>query len=316
MRVVFFGTPDFAVPSLAALLAAGIDVAAVVTQPDRPRTRSHSTLLPPPVKQRAQAAGIPVLQPERPREPLFYEQLRALDADLGVVVAYGHVLRPELLEIPRLGLVNVHASLLPRWRGAAPIQWALLSGDAETGVTIMRIESGLDTGAVWHERDTAISELDTATTLTARLAELGAEALLEALPRIAAGATPTPQDNVGATHAPKVTRDTARIRWDQPSAAVSCRIRAMDGAPGAWTTLAGAEIKVYGTATPGAQQATPSRDAANLPGTIISTGSAPVVVTGDHGAVEIGEVQPAGKRRMAAAEWLRGANLPDGARFE
>ena len=246
MRVVFFGTPAFAVPSLSALLDSGFDVAAVVTQPDRPKGRSHSTLVPPPVKVRAREAGIPVLQPERPRGDTFYNEIRALRADLGVVVAYGHLLTPELLAIPRLDCVNVHASLLPRWRGAAPIQWALLSGDQETGVTIMRVEAGLDTGAVWHERDTAISEVDTVATLTGRLSILGAEALLEALPRIDAGAVPRSQDHVGATHAPKIDRDLARIRWDESSRAVSCRIRAMDPAPGAWTTIGPAEIKLFG----------------------------------------------------------------------
>ncbi len=244
MRIVFFGTPAFAVPSLTALLESGFDVAAVVTQPDRPKGRSHSTLVPPPVKVRATEAGIEVLQPEFPRGDAFYDAIRSCNADLGVVVAYGHLLRPELLEIPRLGCVNVHASLLPRWRGAAPIQWALLSGDPETGVTIMRVEKGLDTGAVWHERDTAISDSDNCATLTERLSQLGAEALIEALPRIEAGAEPRAQDDVGATHAAKIGRDVARIRWDESAHAVSCRIRAMDPAPGAWTTVAGADMQV------------------------------------------------------------------------
>jgi methionyl-tRNA formyltransferase len=311
MRVVFFGTPDFAVPNLAALLGAGVDVAAVVTQPDRPRTRSHSTLQPSPVKSRALDAGIPVLQPERPRDDAFYGQLRALNPDLGVVVAYGHLLRPELLAIPPLGFVNVHASLLPRWRGAAPVHWALLSGDQETGVTIMRVETGLDSGAIWHERDTAISDVDTAATLTERLSLLGAEALLEALPRIAGGAAPVPQDDVGATRAPKITRDLARIRWTQSATAVSCRIRAMDSTPGAWTTVGGADIKIHG-ARVGVRSHTTVHEA----GTIIDAGSAVAVITQEQGIVEIREVQPAGKRRMPAAEWLRGANLADGARFE
>jgi methionyl-tRNA formyltransferase len=310
MRVVFFGTPEFAVPSLAALLDAGVDVAAVVTQPDRPRTRSHSTLLPSPVKSRALATGIPVLQPERPRDEPFYHQLRELHVDIGVVVAYGHVLRPELLAIPRLGCVNVHASLLPRWRGAAPVQWALLSGDQDTGVTIMRVEAGLDTGAIWHERDTAISDIDTAATLTGRLSQLGAEALLEGLPRIASGAEPRAQDDVGATHAPKITRDIARIRWSESATAVSCRIRAMDPAPGAWTTIDGADIKVYG-ARAGAR----AHLTAHEPGTIIDAGVAVVVIAEDQGVVEIREVQPAGKRRMPAIEWLRGAKLPGVAQF-
>lgn len=313
MRVVFFGTPQFAVPSLTALLDAGIDVAGVVTQPDRPRGRSHSSARPSPVKSRALAAGIPVLQPARPRGEAFERQLRDLAADLAVVVAYGHLLRPEILAIPRFAFVNVHASLLPRWRGAAPIQWALLSGDPETGVTIMRVEAGLDMGAVWHERDTAISDRDTTGTLTDRLSHLGAEALLEALPRIVAGAEPVAQDEVGATHAPKIDRGLARIRWDESAAAVSWRIRAMDPAPGAWTTIGNTEIKAF--AAVGAQHAVPPDRPTAMPGTIISTGTTVGVATND-GTVEIREVQPAGKRRMPATEWLRGANLPPGARFE
>jgi len=201
---------------------------------------------------------------------------------------------------------------LPRWRGAAPIQWALLSGDPETGVTIMRVEAGLDTGAIWHERDTAISDIDTAATLTERLAGLGAEALLEALPRIASGAVPTAQDAVGATHAPKIDRAVARIRWDEPARAVSCRIRAMDPAPGAWTTIGGTEIKVFGvklgagSRKPG-DGAAPGRIAGSVDGIAVTTGA---------GDVEIAEVQPSGRRRMPASEWLRGANLTSDARFE
>ena len=307
-RVIYFGTPDFAVPALSALIKSGADVVAVVTQPDRPRTRSHSTLMPSPVKVCAAEAGIPVLQPERPRGDEFLDQLRALNADVGVVVAYGHLLPPELLAIPRFGCVNVHASLLPRWRGAAPIQWALLSGDPETGITIMRVEKGLDTGAVWHERETAIGDTDTAATLTERLSNLGAEALLEALPRIVAGAEPRRQDDVGATHAPKIDRALARIRWDESAHAVSCRIRAMDPAPGAWTIVGDAEIKVYG-AVVGAQPSAP------LHGSIRSSDGRVTVGTGD-GCVTITDVQPAGRRRMPASEWLRGANLSPDVRFE
>lgn len=327
MRVVFFGTPDFAVPSLASLINTA-DVAAVVTQPDRPRGRSHSTLAPSPVKQRALEAGIPVLQPDRPRDSQFYQQVRELQPDIAVVVAYGHLLRPELLAIPRLGFVNVHASLLPRWRGAAPIQWAILSGDAETGVSIMRVEEGLDTGAVWHKRVTAISGIDTSATLFERLAHLGAEALIGAMPGIASGASPVAQGATGVTHAPKVDRNLARIRWDEPAAAVSCRIRAMDPAPGAWTTVGGAETKIFGAAVrsslfavpheptnPGAEQPRANSEQ-RAPGTITATSDTILVSTGDAGAVAISQVQPAGKRRMSAAEWWRGAGLPAGARFE
>ena len=307
MRVVFFGTQQFAVPSLSALLEADVEVAAVVTQPDRPAGRSHSLLIPPAVKQAAQASGLPVWQPEQPRDTAFYQRVRDLHPDLGVVVAYGHLLRPELLEIPRFGLVNVHASLLPRWRGAAPIQWALLSGDADTGVSIMRLESGLDTGPVWQQAHTAIATDDTTGTLTDRLSRLGATTLVDTLSRVALGEPPAPQVEDGVTHAPKVHRELARIRWDEPASVVSCRIRAMDPAPGAWTVIHGAEIKLFG-ARAGPPATAPA-------GAITVDANRLVVATGDGGTVEVAHVQPAGKRRLPAAEWLHGAHLADEPRF-
>jgi methionyl-tRNA formyltransferase len=310
MRVVFFGTPQFAVPSLAALLDAGIEVAAVVTQPDRASGRSHSTLTPPPVKIFAERAGLPVWQPERPRGDLFLQQFRSADAELGVVVAYGHLLPPELLAAPPLGLVNIHASLLPRWRGAAPIQWAMLTGDAETGVGVMRIEAGLDTGAVWLQRATPIDDNDTAATLTDRLSSLGAEALLDALPDIAAGVAPRPHDPAGATHASKVDRALARIRWDETARLVSCRIRAMDPHPGAWAVHRGVDIKLFGP-----KMVPSGNTSVDGPGMIESIDGNLVVRT-TAGALQIDQVQPAGRKRMPAREWLRGIELPPSSRFE
>jgi len=309
MRVVFFGTPEFAVPSLSALLEAYADVVAVVTQPDRPASRSHSRLVPPPVKRTALAADLAVWQPEQPRDAEFYQQVRDLRPDLGVVVAYGHLLRPELLAIPRFGLVNVHASLLPRWRGAAPIQQAILAGDAETGVSIMRLETGLDTGAVWRQASVAIAPDDTAGTLADRLSHLGAATLVETLSRVALGEEPDAQAAEGITHAPKIHRDDARIRWDEAASAVSCRIRAMDPSPGAWTTIDGTEIKIFGG------RVIP-HDAAPA-GTIVRATNQLIVATGDRdSAVEVAEVQPAGKRRLSATDWLRGAHLAADARFQ
>lgn len=307
MRVVFFGTPDFAVPSLQALLAAGTDVALVVTQPDHGQGHLHRTPRPPAVKLVAEAAGLAIAQPERPRGEEFYQQLRDLNADLGVVVAYGHLLRPELLAIPRLGFVNVHASLLPRWRGAAPIHWSLLAGDRETGVAIMRVEAGLDTGAIWHTRTHQLAPSDTTGSLFQLLASLGAEALVEALPAIERGDAPIVQDDAAATVAPKVTREIARIRWDEPAAAVSGRIRAMDPRPGAWTTLGGHEIKCFAPRV--------LSDAVDHPGSVLDTDHHLVVACG-NGTLEIAEVQPAGKRRMTALDWIRGSGVAPGARFE
>ena len=334
MRVVFFGTPSFAVPSFEALRQAGVEVVAAVSQPDRPRGRSHSTLLPCPVKAAAMASGVPVLTPDNPRDPDFMAALALLAPDLGVVVAYGHLLRPALLAIPRLGLVNVHASLLPRWRGAAPIHWAIKSGDAQTGVSIMRVEAGLDSGAVWHQRSIAIGAGDTTGMLFERLATLGAEALIEALPRIAAGEQPVPQDESRATHAPKIDRAMARIDWTMPVAEVSAQIRAMDPAPGAWTTVAGRDVKMFynnrerskvkgepadSTVSPFTfHDATVSPftfHPGTTPGTIQQHDGLLLAACSD-GWLPLGEVTPAGGKRMPALTWYRGAQLPDGAAFQ
>jgi methionyl-tRNA formyltransferase len=305
MRIVFFGTPDFAVPSLETLLRRKDDVAAVVTQPDRPRGRSHSTLAPPPVKTRALAAGLPVLQPNRPTGPEFESALRDLAPDLGVVVAYGHILKPAVLGIPRLGMVNVHASLLPRHRGAAPIQYAILEGDPETGVTVMQMEAGLDSGPMVHRLATPIAPGETARELTARLASLGARALDEALDRIAAhGLTAEPQDGARATFAPKIDRATARIVWTESAERCACRIRAFDPVPGAWTTLDGADLKCF------LPEVATGRGAA---GTVLAADDRLMIAAGG-GAVSIAEVQPAGKQRMPVAAWLRGHPIQPGAR--
>lgn len=297
MRIVFFGTPSFAVPSLEALLARGEEVAAVVTRPDRPRGRSHSTLLPSPVKARALAAGLKVLEPDRPAGESFVAGLADLRPDLGVVVAYGHILTRGVLAVPRLGMINVHASLLPRLRGAAPIPWAILNGDRETGITIMQMDEGLDSGPVLHRLATPIGAEETGGELALRLATLGARALGEALDRIAAGtSTPEPQDHSAATYAPKIDRATARIDWSEPAERCAARIRAFDPVPGAWTTLHGTDLKCFRpTPVPGE----------GPPGSVIEAAGRLVVAAG-RGAVAVGEVQPAGRARMPASAWLRG----------
>lgn len=306
MRIIFFGTPEFADASLRALLRAGHEVVGVVTQPDRPQGRSRSALIPPPVKTSALEAGIPVLQPERPMGDLFLAALRRLEPDLGVVVAYGHILRPEVLALPRLGLINVHASLLPKLRGAAPIQWAIANGDTETGVSIMRMDAGMDTGPVYLRVPTPVTTEDTGGSLAARLAELGTQALLETLNDLVRGqAVPEPQDEALATFAPKLTRETARIDWSQDAATVARRIRAFDPAPGAWTTLDGADVKLFGA------RATP---ASGMPGTVLDAGER-LVIAAARGAVDIAEVQPAGRRRMAVGQWARGRGVEPGRRL-
>ncbi len=311
MRIAFFGTPDFAVPSLRALLGEGFDVAAVVTQPDRPHGRSRSNLVPPPVKVVAQEEGIPLLQPENPNTEEFFAELQgAGPIDLGVVVAYGHILKPALLELPGSGMVNVHASLLPRLRGAAPIEHAILEGMEETGVSIMQMEAGMDTGPVLHTVSTPIAPDETGGELTVRLAEIGALALVEALALSEVEATHlVHQDDERATYAPKITRELAQIRWEEPSEMVARQTRAFDPRPGAWTSLNGREIKLFGP------KPADEWETDEVPGQVVETDPALVIATGD-GALQFLDVQPAGKHRMAAREWLRGRGCKKGDRFE
>ena len=305
MRVVFFGTPEFAVPSLEALLGEGFDVVAAVTQPDKPQGRSRSTAVPPPVKTAAEAEDVPVLQPERPSDPAFIERLRALAPDVGVVVAYGHILRRDLLALPRLGMINLHPSLLPELRGAAPVEWAILNGLKRTGVTIMRMDEGLDSGPILLQIPHDIDPEATGGELSEHLSEMGAQALVEALALFETGLEPHPQEQARATYAPKLTRETAHIRWADPAERVARLIRGLDPRPGAWTELDGREVKLFGA------RLVEDRGA---PGEIRTTSDGLRIATG-QGAVQVGEVQPAGKARMAAAEWLRGRGAQAGKRF-
>lgn len=305
MRIAFFGTPEFAVPSLRALLEEGFEVAGVVTQPDRPRGRSRSQLLPPPVKAVALEEGLPVLQPERPVGD-FAAQLAALEADLGVVVAYGHILKPDVLATPRRGMINVHASLLPHLRGAAPIQWAILNGLETTGVSIMQMEAGLDSGPVYHTIETEVAADETGGELTVRLAELGAAALVESLMLVGGGAVePVPQDHARATFAPKITRALARLDWSKDAATLARTVRAFDPEPGAWALLDGQEVKLFGGR---------AVNALGAAGEVLSAGTALVLGTG-IGALEVTEVQPAGKRRMPVGDWVRGRGVAVGQRL-
>jgi methionyl-tRNA formyltransferase len=312
--VVFFGTPEFAVPSLRALVGEGFDVRAVVTQPDRPQGRSRSTLVPPPIKDVATAENIEVLQPERPTEPAFLDRLTAIKPDVGVVVAYGHILRSELLAIPRLGMVNVHPSLLPELRGAAPVEWAILRGLDKTGVTIMQLDTGMDSGPVLHQIPHHIAPGTTGGELSEHLAEMGAQALVEALALWEQGSLrPVPQDHTRATFAPKLTRELARIEWDKPAAVAMRQTLALDPRPGAWTLLSAegegggesVEVKLYvGQVVEGQ----------GSPGEVLQADGRLVVATG-AGALELAEVQPAGKARMPVADWIRGRGIARGRRF-
>jgi methionyl-tRNA formyltransferase len=309
MRVLFWGTPEFATPALRALLGEGFDVAGVVTQPDRHIGRSRSSLEPSPVKRVAEVEGLPILQPERPRGDDFVAQVRALKPDLSVVVAYGHILPQTIIDLPALGTVNIHASLLPRLRGAAPIQGAILQGLTETGVSIMRMVQELDAGPVVHRVTTPIAEDETYGELSLRLSELGALALVEALALLALGkAEEEAQEESLATYAPKIEREMARIDWTQTAEEVGRVIRGYDPKPGAFSALRESEVKLFG-----ARLAPGTRDADA--GEVLGIDGAGMTVACGFGALRILAVQPSGKRRMTPDDWMRGRGIAQGDRF-
>ncbi len=297
MRVVFMGSPDFAVPSLEALLQRH-DVALVVTQPDKPAGRGGK-LTPPPVKVVAERAGVPVIQPASARKPEVAEQLRATGAELGVVVAYGKILPRAVLEAFPRGCINVHGSILPAYRGAAPIQRAVMSGDPETGVAIMQLDEGMDTGPVLLERRVPITDDDTAGSVFARLAPLGAEALIEAIACLDL-LVPLPQDGTRATHAPMLTKADGAIDFARPAAAVAAWIRGVDPWPGATVTLRGQPLKIFGA------KATEGQGA---PGTVLAIDARGVVVACAEGAVAIAEWQAPGRKRLSAAQFAQGRGV-------
>lgn len=312
MRVLFWGTSTFAIPSLRALVEEGFEVAAVVTQPDRPVGRSRSTAVPPPVKQCAAAEGIPVLQPETPRGEAFLRELEALAPELSVVVAYGHILPRAVIELPPKGTVNVHASLLPKLRGAAPIQAAIREGFIETGVTIMRMVPALDAGPIILQARTPIAPDETAGELELRLSELGALALIEALTLLSIGqASERAQDESAATYAGKIERPMTRIRWEEGCGVVARLIRAYDPRPGAFTTLRGAEVKLFG-----AVETDEAGDEGSARyGQVLAIDDRGMLVACGDGAVRIAYAQPAGKRRLAVQDWARGRGVAVGERF-
>ncbi len=308
LRVVFWGTPEFATPALRALIGEGFDVVGAVTQPDRPRGRSRSTLDPSPVKQVAVSESIPVLQPEKPRDPVFLEQLAALAPDVNVVVAYGEILPRAAIDLPRHGTLNIHGSLLPRYRGAAPIQAAILDGLDETGITIMQMVPALDAGPMLLKLTTPVAPDETYGELALRLSELGAGGIVQALSLLSMGALPPePQDDAAATYAPKITREMARIDWTAPSEQIGRAIRAYDPAPGAFTTLGGADVKLFGS------RAVPERQ--GEPGEVIEVEEHGMLVGCGTGAVRIAYVHPAGRRRVAALDWHQGRGVAVGDRF-
>jgi methionyl-tRNA formyltransferase len=313
LRVLFWGTSEFAVPSFRSLAGEGFEVVGVVTQPDRASGRSRSRLTAPPVKLAALDQGIePVLQPEKPRGEDFLAQLRALEADLSVVVAYGHILIDEVISLPRLGTVNVHASLLPKLRGAAPIRAAIRDGLNETGVTIMRMVKGLDAGPIILQARTPVAPDETYGELHLRLSELGALALVEAVTLLELGqASEREQHHDSATYAPKIDRDATRIRWNEGNSVVARHIRAFDPVPGALARMRDSDVKLFG-----ARPTDIAGDEGGVAfGQVISIDAEGMLVACGDGAVRIADVQPAGKRRMPVAEWSRGRGVQPGDRF-
>jgi methionyl-tRNA formyltransferase len=296
LRVVFMGSPEFAIPTLREL-ASHYQVVGVITQPDRPAGRGR-VLTPPPIKRLAQEIGIETIQPERLREAEAQERLQAWAPDLVVVTAFGQILRKRVLELPRLGCINVHASLLPRWRGAAPIQAAILNGDALTGATIMQMDPGVDTGPVLSQESMAILPEDTAGSLSERLAEAGAQLLLRTLPAYLAGELqPMAQEESHATYAPMLTKEEGLLEFSQPALALERRVRAYNPWPGAYLPWLGGVLKVH--------KAYVGQYAAQ-PGQRLVVDGLPAVGAG-QGCLVLDEVQPAGKKAMSGKDFLRGA---------
>ena len=311
MRILFAGTPPFAAAALDALAEAGHDIVLVLTQPDRPAGRGMK-LTPSAVKQAAQARGLPLYQPASLRTPEAQAELAVVDADVMVVAAYGLILPPAALDLPRFGCLNIHASLLPRWRGAAPIQRAILAGDTETGISIMQMDAGLDTGAVLAKTVVAIRETDTAASLHDTLAAAGAKAIVAALANYPA-LVPEAQDDTQATYAAKLTKEEAKLDWRQPADVLARAVRAYNPAPGAWTLLDGATLKVWSTQVAAGPDADPLRAE---PGEVLQAEADRLVVACGSGALVLQEIQPAGGKRMSAAAFLAGRPLPAGTRFD
>ena len=309
LRVVFFGTPAFAVPTLQRLIDSRHIVCGVVTQPDRPRGRGHH-VADPPVKALAVERGLPVLQPARLKDPAFVVELRGWRPDIGVVAAYGKLIPDDLLALPRLGMINVHASLLPRYRGAAPIQRAIIDGESVTGVTIMRIETLLDAGAMLAKVTRPIGPADTSDVVERDLAQLGADLLLEVLEQVAAGTQQEErQDFMLATFAPRLTKAEGVIDWSLPAAYIHNRVRGLHPWPHASTHLDGARVIILRTHVDAGTTDAP-------PGTVVDVSrDAIYVATGHAGRIAIEQLQPEGRRPMSAREFAAGHTLKPGMTF-
>lgn len=304
-RIVFMGTPEFAVSTLAILYKTGYDIVGVVTQPDRPKGRGQK-LAASPVKEFALAHGLPVYQPERIKTPEFIEQLRGLSPDVIIVVAYGQILSEEILMLPPGGCINVHASLLPKYRGAAPIHWAIINGEKATGITTMHMDRGMDTGDMILKAEIPITAEDTTGSMHDKLAQLGAEMLWQTLQQVAAGTAPREaQDDTQATYAPLLKRDHERLDWERSAPQLDCQIRGLNPWPGAFTTHRNRQLKIW-RAVPLAEQAGQS------PGTIIAVDRDGIVIAAVEGSLRLTEVQPQNNKKMLAADYARGYHIESG----
>ena len=306
MRILFMGTPDFAVPSLQALVEAGHTLCGAFTQPDKPKNRGMK-LMPTPVKEFCLAHNIPVFQPTKLRDGTALAQIRELAPELIVVAAYGRILPEDILDYPAKGCINVHSSLLPKYRGAAPINWAMLNGDRETGVTIMHMAAELDAGDIISQTSTPIDPDETVESLHDRLAGLGARLLVETVEQIGAGtARRTPQDASQVTYAPMLSRELSPIDWGRPARALHDQVRGLIPWPAAVAELGGVRCKIFSTAVCG-------ENASAAPGTVVQADKKGLkIACGGETVLEILELQPDGKKRMAASAFLQGRPIPEG----
>lgn len=306
LRIVFMGTPHFACPTLQMLIDRGENIVAAVTQPDRPKGRGQQ-MQHPPVKELALKHGIPVIQPHKVRVPEAIEEISALNPDLIIVVAFGQILPKALLDIPRLGCINVHASLLPRYRGAAPINWCIINGETETGITTMMMDVGLDTGDMLLKRSTEISSEDDATSLHDRLSVLGAETMSETLDLLREGRlSPEKQDDTLSCYAPMLKKELGQINWNATTARIMNLVRGVTPWPGAYTTYDGKTVKIHKVG---------SGAASGSPGEILQTGKSGIEAATADGSIIIEELQLEGKKRLKAAEFLAGCRLEAGSFF-
>ena len=308
-KLVFMGTPEFAVPCLESLINQGHHIKSVVTQPDRPKGRGRK-LVASPVKLMAVDHGIEVLQPEKASDKPFCDLIESRDPDLIIVIAFGQILKRRLLNIPKWGAINIHASLLPQYRGAAPIQWAIMNNELKTGLTVMRMDEGLDTGPILFQEEVPILKDETAGQLHDRLAQKAGELIIGSLNQMTEKSIKErPQDHSNATYAPKIEKNMGLVDWKQPAVKISAMIRAMDPRPGAYTPLQGKEIKLFSSRV---------KDEDRLevvPGRIVRDGQGSLLVETGKGVLEVGEIQYPGKKRLASQDFLRGFSLPEGTVF-